>query len=218
MEPASKSRSLRTIEERMRGMNADSLRYHVLDSAKKFKTSWVDLGRALYTVWKDKAYKGWGYGSFETYTAKEIGVRRDTAMKLLKSYCFLEQEEPQVLQAPRSAPGEVSALPGYESVNVLRLAKNRKELGEDDYAHLKKRVFEEGKDAGDLRKDVSSLLRRRQELAPEEAWCVKRASLVRRLVGTLKTIRQEAASNNILPVKLIGEIEALIKKLENEME
>lgn len=213
-----KPKSLSGIEEKMRGIDEDSLRYHVLDRAKNFKTSWIDLGRALYTVWKDKAYKGWGYSTFEVYTAKEIGIRKDTALKLLKSYCFLEQEEPHYLQKS-SSPGteEVADLPGYESVNVLRLAKNKKELGSEDYADLKKRVFEDGADVRCLKKDLTSLIRERRDVSPEEAWQERRSSLVRRLVGTLKTIKQEASINKILPAKLISETEALIRKLEEAL-
>ena len=42
-----KTRSLERLEEKMTGVEKDSIRYRVLQSAKNFKTSWIDLGQAL---------------------------------------------------------------------------------------------------------------------------------------------------------------------------
>ncbi|MDD5595453.1 MAG: hypothetical protein PHY94_04300, partial [Candidatus Omnitrophica bacterium] len=94
-----KSKSLENIEEKMGQLDENSFRYHVLENAKGFKSSWIELGRSLYTVLKDKLYKEWGYGSFDIYTVKEIGIRKQTAMKLLRSYYFLEKEEPAYLKS-----------------------------------------------------------------------------------------------------------------------
>lgn len=47
-----KTKSLQGIEQRMESLDRDSLRYHVLESARNFKTSWIELGRALYSVRK----------------------------------------------------------------------------------------------------------------------------------------------------------------------
>ena len=96
------TRTLDRIDSQMQGVEEGSVRHLALRSAKNFKTSWVELGRALYTVWKDKCYKAWGYITFDAYTAKEIGIKKQTAMKLLKSYYFLEKEEPAVLNEEQS--------------------------------------------------------------------------------------------------------------------
>src|SRR4030042_972155 len=120
--PALKTRSLQEIEQRMQGVDQSSLRYKVLESVKNFKTSWIELGQALYSVWKDKLYKEWGYSTFEAYTAKEIGIKKTTAMKLLRSYYFLEKEEPAYLEKDYAEAGKVASIPSYDAVNVLRLA------------------------------------------------------------------------------------------------
>ncbi|NQS99852.1 MAG: hypothetical protein HQ595_02110, partial [Candidatus Omnitrophica bacterium] len=49
-----KTKSIRELERKLEGVPVSSLRHQVLDNAKSFKTSWIDLGQALYTVWKDK--------------------------------------------------------------------------------------------------------------------------------------------------------------------
>lgn len=93
-----KSKSLRDIEERMGHLDEHSFRYHVLENAKNFKTSWIELGRSLYTVWKDKLYKEWGYSAFDTYAIREIGIRKHTAMKLLRSYYFWRKRSQNILK------------------------------------------------------------------------------------------------------------------------
>jgi hypothetical protein len=215
---ALKARSLEKIEHKMEGLDENSVRYRVLRSVKNFKASWMDLGQALYTVWKDKLYREWGYLTFEAYTSKEIGVRKDTAVKLLKSYYFLEKEEPQYLQRDLNETSEAAVVPGYEAINALRLAKNKKEIGEEDYAALKKNVFEKGRDVRDIKKDITALIRQREELDPQEAREKRKAEAVRRIISTLKTLKNEVQASKLLAANTIKEINSLIGRLETEME
>ncbi len=212
-----KTKSLETIEEKMKGLDQNSLRYHILESAKRFKTSWIELGRALYSVWKDKTYKDWGYGTIEAYTGREIGIRKQTAMKLLRSYYFLEKEEPVYLKEEYRESAEAAAIPSYESVDVLRLAKNKKELDSRDYANLRKDVLEKGKDCREIRRDLSALIKQREELGPEEAYKKRRLAVVRRFLGALKAIKEEAEINKLFPAPIIKEAASLIKKIEAEI-
>ena len=138
-------------------------------------------------------------------------------MKLLKSYYFLEKEEPQYLKQEYIQGAEASVIPSYESVDLLRQAKTKKTLDADDYAGLKKEVFENGKDAREVKKDLTALIRQRQELEPEEAHEKKRLSTLRRFLGTLKALKQEAEMGKLLPAPLIKEMNALVSKLEDEL-
>ncbi len=188
-----KTKSLKKIEEKMDELDSGSLRYHILESAKNFKSSWIELGRSLYTAWKDKAYKEWGYLNFDVYVSREIGIRKQTAMKLLKSYYFLEKEEPQYLTGEYSgSSGQAAAIPTYESVDILRQAKNKKVLNEDDYRSLKKEIFEKGRDAQELKKGLGVIIRQRREMEPEEAQEKRRLSVLKRLLGQLRALKQEA--------------------------
>ena len=92
-----KTKSIKNIEEKMENLPTETIRHRVLQSAKNFKASWIELGQSLYTVYKDKLYKNWGYLTFDAYTSKEIGIRKQTALKLLRSYYFLEKKEPDYL-------------------------------------------------------------------------------------------------------------------------
>ena len=213
-----KTKSIRNIEEKMAGMETDSLRCHVLESAKNFKTSWIELGRALYSVWKDKMFKSWGYTTFDAYAASEIGIKKQTAVKLLKSYYFLEKEEPQYLEKDNSEPKNVAAMPSYESVDFLRTAKSKKELDKGDYEHLKKEIFEKGRDAREVKKDLTSLIRQRQELDPDQAYQKRKYASVKRLLGVLKALKTEIEISKLLPAPLIKEVSDLISKVEAEIE
>lgn len=212
-----KTKSLKSIEEKMENLDANSLRYHILKSAKDFKCSWIELGRSLYSVWKDKMYKEWGYVNFDIYASREIGIRKQTAMKLLKSYYFLEKEEPQYLKTDYADSAKPANIPSYESVNLLRQAKNKKGLDENDYKDLKKEVFEKGKDAGELKKNLGVLIRQRQELEPEEAQEKRRRSTLNRLLGQLRLLKQEAQVLKMLSGPLIKELDSLINKIDQEI-
>lgn len=214
---AIKTKSLESLEQKMADVDQNSMRYHVLEAAKDFKTSWIDLGRALYTVYKDKLYKEWGYSTFDIYTVKEIGIRKQTAVKLLKSYYFLEKEEPQYLAKDYTESQKANTVPSFESIDVLRLAKSKTAIDEKDYMNLKKDVFENGKDARDLKKGLAVVIRQRQELEPEEAHEKKKTAAVKRLIGTLKALKQEMEVLKLLPAPLIKETAGLIEKLEGQL-
>ncbi|MDD5561156.1 MAG: hypothetical protein PHT50_03370 [Candidatus Omnitrophica bacterium] len=209
-----KSKTLRNIEEKMEALDSGSLRYHILESAKNFKRSWIELGRALYSAWKDKMYKEWGYVNFDIYVSREIGIRKQTAMKLLKSYYFLEKEEPQYLKNDYAQSSQAANIPSYESVDILRQAKNKKALDADDYNNLKKEIFEKGRDAQELKKSLGVIIRQRQELDPEEAQEKRRLAMLRRVLGQLRMLKQEAEVLKMLPMPLIKELDALIKKID----
>jgi len=213
-----KSKSLQNIEDKMNGLDESSLRYHILDSAKNFKLSWIELGRSLYAVWRDKMYKSWGYSEFDTYTAKEIGIKKPTAMKLLKSYYFIEKEEPQLLKNDSSSSQDVAAIPNYEAVDVLRMAKEKKGLGEDDYERIKKEVFQGGRDFREVKKDLTALIRQRDESSPADAWEKKRLAAIKRCLGTLKSLKEEIKVSKILSAKIIDEIASLITKIEEQID
>lgn len=213
---SARSRSTQVLEEKMQGLDQSSLRYHALESSKNFKTSWVELGRVLYTVYKDKLYKEWGFGNFDIYTSREIGIRKQTALKLLRSYFFLEKEEPLYLKDGYAETQDAASVPSFESIDLLRLAKNKK-LDQDDYHQLKEEVFTKGKDARQLKRDLTSIIRQREELDPEEARQKKKAATVRRFLSTLKSLKQELQTSKMLPAVLLRETESLIKKLEDQL-
>ena len=78
----------------------------------------------------------------------------------------MEKEEPQYLQKDYIQDQETSSVPNYEAVNVLRMVKDKKVLDPGDYENLRKDVFQRGKDAKEIKKGLTQLIKQRQELDP----------------------------------------------------
>jgi len=197
-------------------IQSGSLRDLALQSSKSFKSSWVELGRVLYSIWKDKLYKEWDYQQFDVYVAKELGIRKQTSLKLLHSYYFLENEEPKYLQKDYAQEAKATEIPSFEAIDILRLAKN-KNIDEDDYAKLKEDLFVKGKDSKEIRKDLTTIMRERAELDPQEAWKKRKETNIKRFIGALKSLKREMEESKILPAMMAQEVTALIKKLESQL-
>ncbi len=212
-----KTKSLSAIEEKMADVDEGSLRYKILSSAKSFKTSWIDLGQSLYSVWKDKLFKDWGFLTFDAYTSKEIGIRKNTALKLLKTYYFLEKEEPHLLNKGYVETKDASEVPSYEAIDVLRLAKKKQVLDEEDYKRFRKDVLEKGKDAREVKKDLSTLIRQREELEPDEARKKRREATIKRLLTTLRSLRMEIEVTKVLPSDVLKQMKMLIDRIEAQI-
>ncbi len=212
-----KSKAIKNIEAKMESLDSNSLRYHILESAKNFKCSWIELGRSLYSVYKDKMYKEWGYASFDIYVIRETGIRKQTAMKLLKSYYFLEKEEPQYLKQEYTSSTAAANLPSYESVDILRQAKNNKNLDDTDYSNLKNEIFQKGRDAQELKKNLGVIIRQRKELLPEVAQADKQYAALKRLLSQLRLLKQEVTVLKLLPMPLIKELDSLIKNIDEQL-
>ncbi|MFC1480252.1 hypothetical protein ACFL5Y_02250 [Candidatus Omnitrophota bacterium] len=212
-----KTKAIKNLEQKMEEMTPDSLRYKVLQSAKGFKTSWIELGQILYTVWKDKLYKDWGYSEFDTFTLKEIGVQKQTALKLLRSYSFLENSEPRYLKKDYAEDAGAAQVPTYEAVDVLRRASNNKDIGEVDYSRIKKYVLEDGKGARDVQKDLTKIIRNNEQLEPEEMYQKKRLQRLRRFLSLLKSIKEEIRTSDDLPARISIQADKLIGMIEGEV-
>ncbi|MDD5496604.1 MAG: hypothetical protein PHP46_05855 [Candidatus Omnitrophica bacterium] len=209
-----KTKAIENLDMKMEGMDADSIRYMVLKNARSFKASWLGLGQALYTVWKDKLYKNWGYQKFESYTSKEIGIKKPTALKLLRSYYFLEREEPGYLKAGAKDDKEAASIPTLDAVDTLRLASKKKVIDREDYAGIRKKVLEDGMDAREVKRDLTQLIRQREELEPDEARRKRREALIKRYITTLKSLREEIKVSKMLPAQIVNDINKLLGRLE----
>lgn len=196
---------------------ADQLRSKLVEHSKDFKTSWVKLGQALYPVWKDKLFYGWGYDKFEYYTERELGIKKPTAIKLLKSYFFLEQQEPHYLTEKFSEEREAPQVPGWDAVNVLRMAKQKKELTEEDYRHLRESVFEKGRDAAGVRKDLTTMMKEREEVDPDEERRMRNLAALRRMHNAIRSFKRDIETLKLVPAALIQETEKLLKQIEAQI-
>ena len=197
----------------------DSLRQKALETSKRHKASWIELGQFLHAIHRDKLYKHWGYLAFETYCRKELGIKEATAAKLLKSYFFLEKEEPR-LASPESFVQEDGprTVPNYESVNLLRLAKENKKLTTEDFAEVRESVLDQGREPKEVRAQVKKLISEREPKDPAEERRSRRNAAIRRLVTMLSRTRRELQSEGLIPEYLVKQIGELSAKLEDQIE
>ncbi|HTL70881.1 MAG TPA: hypothetical protein VL404_06280 [Candidatus Eisenbacteria bacterium] len=208
-----KTKAIQHIEERMQGLEPESLRYRILDSAKDFKSSWIELGRYLFTVYKDKTFKDWGYLTFEAYCAKEIGIRQATAVKMLKSYSFLEREEPSFVREDAWEEKKPREIPGYESVNALRLAKESESITERQYKDLREEVFEGGKEDAEVKKKIRYVLKNARPAQAKDPVEEKGEALTR-LHSQLRQAKLRLNELEI-PAKILKHLDALIEVLDD---
>jgi hypothetical protein len=206
--------SIQRLEDRMQALEEGSVRFRVLDACRRFKTSWIEFGQALVAVQRDKLYREWGFLSFESYCVKELGIRQATALKLVRSYAFLESEEPRHLEPP---PG--GKCPDLEAVNLLRLARRNRALDEQGYGRIRREVLEEARDPAEVRREIRFLIARSSpEAAPEAARADRRTQFLRRFARTLEEARTEASLARFLPGAVLVEIGRLRARVEKELE
>ncbi len=198
----------RHIERIMEELDPSSERFQVLETAKKFKSSWVELGDRLLGVNNRNLYRDWGYGSFEEYCTREVRIKKETARKLTLAYRFMEQHEPQLL-ARREEP---RPLPDYRSIDLLRQAREEKGFSEQEYADLRKRVVEEERSHPTVLKQFKEVAGSRQEPVRDPAVAVKGA------LAAARRLETALAGVDGLPDGHREAVKGLVAHLENELE
>ncbi|MFH0986079.1 MAG: hypothetical protein V1882_11220 [Candidatus Omnitrophota bacterium] len=199
-------------------MANDELRTKTVEIAKQHKSSWIQLGQHLFSIYKNKLFKDWGYQAFETYCQRELSIREATASKLLKSYSFLEKEEPRIVKPDYTEEETPKKIPDYEAVNLLRLAKNNKNIPTNEFAELRNDVLNEGKECKEVRAAVKKILETHAPKETAEHKGQKRNSVLKRLIGFLNGSKTQLEEEDLVPDYLLKQIEALVTKLEDQLE
>ncbi len=199
-------------------MSNDELRVQTVEIAKKHKASWIQLGQHLFSIYKNKLYKEWGYQAFEAYCRKELNIREATASKLIKSYSFLEKEEPRIVKPDFTEEETPRKIPDYEAVNALRLAKNNKNIPTNEFAELRNDVLNEGKEVKEVRAQVKKILETHAPKDTPELKEQKRGSILRRLIGFLNSAKTQLEEEDLVPDYLLKQIETLTQKLEDQLD
>ena len=208
--------SQQPIEKKKKDVNGEALRMELAEYAKGFKISWIHLGQGLYSVWRDKLFHAWGYEKFEDYVVRELGLKKPLALKLVKTYFFVEQEEPAYLRKEFSEAREAVVVPGYEGLDVLRLARRRNELTKDDYIKFRKDIFERGKDASLVKKDLTAIIKERKQVDPDEEREMRHQASVKRFLNALKNFKKDMDTLKLIESNIVEDVEELLKKLEEK--
>lgn len=197
---------------------SQELRERAATAAKSFKTAWVELAQTLYAVWRDKLYEYWGYEKFEHYVEREVGIKKSMALKLIKTYSFIEDQEPQVLKEEYLEQREPSAMPDIDALHLLRLARGKKELTRQDYQEIRKQVLEKATPAGTVRKDLTALIKERKNIDPDKEREQRHEAAVRRFLNAIRSFRKDAEALKLVRVDVVKKAEELFKELESELQ
>ena len=142
------------MAERLKTLEPGSWRARVLSSAIAFKRSWVDLARELTALRAQGAFREWGYRTFEAYAQNELSLRRETVQKLVRSFDYLHQHEPAVLEAHEHDAPDGAPIPGYQALDILAEARDNPYLAESDYREIRDQVFQDDPPASAVRRLV----------------------------------------------------------------
>ncbi len=204
--------------KRLDNPTSKELRERVQAAAKDFKISWVQLAQSLYAIWRDRLYEYWGYEKFEHYVEREVGLKKSMALKLVKTYAFVEQQEPAYLKEEFRESREAMAVPELDAIHVLRLARNKKEVTKQDYQELRRQVFDKGRPAGLLRRDLTAIIKERKVVDPDEERDQRSAAAVRRLLNAIRSFKKDAETLKLVKANIVKKADELFQELESEIE
>jgi hypothetical protein len=132
-------------------------RYQVLAAARQFKAFWVELGERLTVVRESHGYRAWGYASFEAYCRRELRIKQDTANKLTRSFAFLRDHEPDMLNERHD-----KELPPLDVLDLMSQARERTKLSDDAFDKVREEVF-----APEANPTRNTLMKKLREHDPE---------------------------------------------------
>jgi hypothetical protein len=184
--------------------DAAGLRETVAAAARRFKSTWFELGRLLSQVRSTDAWEDWGFASFEAYCTGELHIRRATAEKLLRSYGFLHRHE-------REASATAEGAPPFEVVTVLADAEERGQLSERDYARVRDSIWDTGRSPAELRRELNQRFPVPESKPDAEAQLIRFARSARRLATELRASSRVPAAAKRTAEALAEELESLLK-------
>lgn len=135
-------------------IDQESTRAQVLRSVVDFRKSWLSLGMMLTNVAYGGDYKEWGYDDFEVYCARELGLKKQTAKKLMISYAYMKKELPSLIMG---TDGENKPIPEYQTVAALADLEKCKNIDEEELQEVKADVLGGEIDDKEVRKKIREL-------------------------------------------------------------
>jgi hypothetical protein len=182
------------------------LRSMVAAAARRFKSSWFELGRLLVQVRSTDGWQPWGFASFEAYCTGELHIRRATAEKLLRSYGFLRRHEREEVDVDGS-----ERAPAFDVVTVLADAEERGQLTERDYARVRDAIWDPCRPQAELRRELTERFPAPQRAVDARAQLRRFALTARRLATDLRASGRVPAAAKRTAEALADELESLVE-------
>jgi hypothetical protein len=178
------------IQKKAQSVPPGSFRQNVLLAAKRFKSTWAELGKLLVRVRDEQLFEQWGYPTFEAYCLKELHIKKQTALKLTRSFSFLAKHEPAEALEQQDFPQRA---PPFEVVEVLADAADRGQLSPAEYRSIRDSIWnpDPEKTPTDLRREFTERYPRPPPEPPSEAVQIRRlAQLARKLASEVSGCRR----------------------------
>jgi hypothetical protein len=134
----------RIMEAAILEHQGDAERVLVIERAKRFKRSWIELAEVLTGVREHDTWRRWGFASFDDYCARELHLRKGTVDKLCASYGFLRTNAPRLLRDEAQDDVELKKIPSWQAVDFVARAEERGAASDEVMAEMKRAVFDEG--------------------------------------------------------------------------
>jgi hypothetical protein len=195
----------RKLEDKMLAAAGDPMRANVIDKARSFKRSWLELGEALTTVLEKGSWEGWGYPSFDAYCKKELQITPSTAAKLTGSFRFLKSNAPTIIE--RSHHDANAPVPDVRAVDFVQRAEERGAADKGTMAEIRHMAFDEGARAPMLARRFKSVAFPVSEEDNESRVLSQLSSSAKKLAALI------AEPNLPIPHELAVEVEELMGKL-----
>lgn len=138
MGAALKSSAIESIEQTLAQVDPESPRGLVLDSARRFKTNWAELGQRLAQVLDKSMHLDWGYGSFEHYVHAELSIKKETAYKLVRSFSLVKEKRPEIVQAQ-----DWNKLPQVEVIDYLTKRRKEEAVNDEQFTELTSQAIDQ---------------------------------------------------------------------------
>lgn len=191
------------LDRKAASVPAGSFRQLVVLAAKRFKSSWVELGKLLTKVRHEGTFQDWGYATFDAYCLAELRIRKQTADKLTKGYSVMNKYEPERL----ASPDIQESAPPFEVVEVLAQAEERGQLSAQEYKSIRDSIWNQEKPTSELRRELVERFPAPEGEASEPA-------STKRLWLQMKRLAAELRSNRKIPRPLVDRADALVQDLE----
>jgi len=142
--PMEKTKGEARLEHAIHAHAEDAERVFVLERARRFKRTWIELAQALVDVRERETYLRWGYGSFDEYVTRELRLKRGTVDKLCASYGFLRANAPKLARESEDLTDIARPVPSWQAVDFVARAEERGAAPAEVIDEMKREVFDEG--------------------------------------------------------------------------
>ena len=192
------------ITQKVSQVPPGSFRQTVLLAAKRFKSSWVELGKLLVKVRDGALYEEWGFETFEAYCLSEVRIRKSTAEKLTRSFSFLDKHEPRAM----AQEDIVETAPAFEVVQVLADAEDRGKLSAQEYKSIRDSIWDQERPVSELRRELV------EQFPPDATKAANDSVHLKRMAAWARKLASELAGNKKVPRAMADRAEALAEEVE----